>query len=501
MQMRTEFALHFLGTLGSTSHADDEIYFCAEGIHFMFTNFVPLHVGTNNDTVAGMNETLAINCQCVIGQVDSKQNTNKVWDDCSIWDDFHHKARCDPDSHQYQGKYISLLPGYDRMRHWSTIKYLCDVLHTKGILEMDCNNIINFICFAAFETNGIFLISSIVEKLVTSHCTSDTEFKKDYNRHRIYAALIFVAQCRNAVPCCESGYGSSNIPRFQFNDSGICVDLSFSKGSDLVIMDDDIKGIIKGKCWCVVEDLAKECFNLHSAVKSLDKRKRSDGVDTIGHRFYNRIQDIGGKGMGHEQAINFIQLASIFGFLPYDVINLVCVGPEMSNTYKAIIYFYKKTFDCNDHHCQDISEEEAQKHFSTAVQYIGSNLFSWNFTPAIVDNMLPILYTELDCCVDMNFSSELRDVVFLYEHRDGKLHHQQYRWKMDTNGKAFLQFLYVHKDGTIVLHGVSLLEVHRDGSEEATFGISLYWMDGFGRPWSGGVCQPLTHFLMPTKDR
>lgn len=53
--------------LGSTSHLDDEIYFRAEGIHFVFTNFVPLHVDTNNDAVVGMNETFVINCQYVIG--------------------------------------------------------------------------------------------------------------------------------------------------------------------------------------------------------------------------------------------------------------------------------------------------------------------------------------------------------------------------------------------------------------------------------------------------
>ena len=49
------------------SHPDHDRYFRAEGIHFVFTNFVPFHVDTNNDTVAGMNETLAINCQCIIG--------------------------------------------------------------------------------------------------------------------------------------------------------------------------------------------------------------------------------------------------------------------------------------------------------------------------------------------------------------------------------------------------------------------------------------------------
>jgi hypothetical protein len=421
-----------------------------------------------------------------IEKVDSERNTNKIWDDPSVWKDYEEKAKCDPDSRQYRGKYISLLPGYDRMRHWSSVKYLCDALHARNCnftMNRDC--IIGFICFAAFETNGTFLLSSIVDEVLSASNTFEEQFSDDFRKYGIYPALIFAAQSRNDIPCCESGYGTSDIPRFSFNNGGVCMDLSFSEGSDLVLMDDEVRGNIKDRCDSVVTQLGEECFNLHSAVKSLEKRKRSDGVEAIGRRFYNKIQEIGGQGVCHEQAINFIQLASIFGFIPYDLINWVCVGPTTSYTYQAINYFYKKTFDCDKRRCEDISVEDAQKHFSAAVQYIASNV-SWNFTSAIAYNMLSIMYSEMDCVIDMDSHSDLHDVVYLYEHRKQKLHHL-FRWKMDTVGKACIQCLIVKKDGKILNHGISVLGITRDGTEEVTWDITYYWTTGYGRSLSGGV--------------
>jgi hypothetical protein len=45
---------------------------------------------------------------------------------------------------------------------------------------MDCDDIIGFLCFTAFETDGTFLISSIVDELVTSHDYPETKFMKNY---------------------------------------------------------------------------------------------------------------------------------------------------------------------------------------------------------------------------------------------------------------------------------------------------------------------------------
>lgn len=191
------------------------------------------------------------------------------------------------------------------MCHWSTSKYLCDALHAKTLISMDRDRIIGFICFTVFETNGTFLISSIVDEILSDGYPSDKQFWDDNCKYGTYVALIFAAQSRNDMPCCcASGYGSSDIPRFQFNNGRICIDLSFSvEGSDLVLMDDEVKDNMKERCCSIVEELGEECFNLHSAVKSLDKRKRSDGVEAIGHRFYKRIQEIGGQCVGHEQTI------------------------------------------------------------------------------------------------------------------------------------------------------------------------------------------------------
>jgi hypothetical protein len=344
-----------------------------------------------------------------IENVDLERNSNRIWDDPSVWKDYEERVQCNPDSCQYQGNYISLLPGYDRMRHWSTVKYLCDALQAKHLnFAMNRDRIIAFICFAAFETNGTCLLSSIMDELLSGGYPSGDQFHNDFHKYGMYVTLIFAAQCRNDMPCCQSGYGSSDIPRFNFNNGGVCMDLSFSEGSDLVLMDDEVKDNIKARCDGIVRDLGEECFNLHSALKSLDKRKRSDGVEAISRHFYNRIQEIGGRGVCHEQAINFIQLASMFGFILYDLLNWVCVGPTTSYSYQAINIFYKEAlFDCDKRRSEDIRVEDAQKHFSAAVHYIASNV-SWNFTSAVADNMLSILlYTELVSVDNMNCKSDM----------------------------------------------------------------------------------------------
>ena len=65
-EMRKELALTFLNSLGISSNEINQKFFLAEGIGFVFNNFVPFHLDGMNDTASGMNETLAINCQCLI---------------------------------------------------------------------------------------------------------------------------------------------------------------------------------------------------------------------------------------------------------------------------------------------------------------------------------------------------------------------------------------------------------------------------------------------------
>lgn len=114
---------------------------------------------------------------------------------------------------------------------------------------------------------------------------------------------------------------------------------------DLLSFDHDSKNQIIERCFYIITELTEECYNSYCDISSLHhKKERVEHVESIACRFYNGIQDFGGPGVSHqEHAINFIQLASIFGFIPFNLINWVHVSPKSSDTDRAINYFYKKT--------------------------------------------------------------------------------------------------------------------------------------------------------------
>jgi RNA polymerase subunit RPABC4/transcription elongation factor Spt4 len=66
--VRKEMARTFLEILNVSSKDIHKKFFLAEGIGFIFNNFVPFHLDGMNDPSSGMNETLAINCQYLINK-------------------------------------------------------------------------------------------------------------------------------------------------------------------------------------------------------------------------------------------------------------------------------------------------------------------------------------------------------------------------------------------------------------------------------------------------
>jgi hypothetical protein len=334
-------------------------------IHFVFTNFVPCHIDTNNNRTAGMDETLAINCQCIIEQelaaipsvkkamkyfkldvgdplsfsmvlysrkvvgnfvkkhlqtnavitatfhgdksnlpdswwlikpllleierVDSEMNTNQLWDNPSILEDYIKKKRCDSDSEPYCSWYVPLLPGYDRMRHWSPIKYLVDVLHARHIIVMTRNNVMAFICFSTFQSNGNFLISSIIDELLMSTNPEDTSFMKDYKEHGLYAALVLATVCKNESASNESAHGVSAKWRFK-NCQGeassvLMIGVSMELNSSSAVK------FLKERCFYIVTEIAAECNKLYYDILSLNKKNRAERVEPLARCFYQKIQE------------------------------------------------------------------------------------------------------------------------------------------------------------------------------------------------------------------
>jgi len=61
-----------------------------------------------------------------------------------LLDDYIDKMQCD-DSAQYQGEYISLMAGYDKMHYWLPVKYLVDALHARKVINMTHANLMGLI--------------------------------------------------------------------------------------------------------------------------------------------------------------------------------------------------------------------------------------------------------------------------------------------------------------------------------------------------------------------
>ena len=153
--------------------------------------------------------------------------------------------------------------------------------------------------------------------------------------------------------------------------------------------------------------------------------------------------------MDHIYTLNFVQVAGLFGFLPMQMTRWACVNSPTSGAYKAINGFFKERNKSLGKTMTELSVTDAEKYFSDAVKWIQSNV-SWNFTPAIAENILCELNREKGTinCSEEWCPSPKKDVLYLYKHRGNTLHHL-YRWKHDQCGKAVLQVLLMSKDGTV----------------------------------------------------
>jgi hypothetical protein len=516
-KMRDDFALQFLQAVGRASSRVNEKCFLAEGVAFVFNNFVPFHVDQQNDTSHGMNETLAINCLCristelssipsirkamnlfhlnvgdplsfslvlysrkVIGdfikkqlklqsilnasnedsnnnlpdcwwllkplieafqKVDSEVNSNAIWDDPSLLDKFMDKVQRDHDGNaQYQGDYVLLSPGFDPMRYWSPVKYLFDALQARQIVKWNRHDALGLVCFASLEINGTFLLSSIVDDLLSNSDPINTLFMEEYKKYGLYAALIFAGYRKNKIDNEESGvrYGYSQKGREVYNERGTCERTPIAGETGLLSFSEENKDLLKQRCDDIVRSLLEELEETGRQTYEVATQKRKGTVDNVARFLIARVQRIAGPGISRVYAHNFMQVASMFGFIPFDLLGWTCIDDQTSDAYQMINNCYKNAFGRKVQ--DDLSVVDADRHFKAAVKYIASNM-NWNATAVTVKNTLIDLYRE---------SGALKkdDILFLFPHRNRAVNHL-YRWKMDNSGEAMLQVLLIDKDNKI----------------------------------------------------
>jgi hypothetical protein len=536
--MRKEMAHTFLETLGVSSTELHKKFFLAEGIGFIFNNFVPFHLDGMNDPSSGMNETLAINCQCLINkelslvpsvkkamnyfhlevgdplsfsmvlysrkvvgdyikkqlklksimdakdpgkdqklpdcwwllkpllekieEVESEANTNAVWDDFSLLDKYKTMSQSDPNTEVYDGKYCSLDTGYDNCRHWSCVKYLFDAMEAHKVLWWNRNDALGFICFASMETSNTLVLSEIIDDVLCSYIPKQHSLIQEAKKYGMYAALIFAAHRNNHDVCNDMEHGCSKLCRHDYTNKDACAVFFPS--------DEDHKEI-SDRCANIVHKIANACIALHESMKDMGTKRRKDAIDSEAMAFYNKVKTLVGPSVSDHKVLDFIQLACIFGFLPFDMIGWAPIYSTNSNAYKAINELHKCAFQQKG----ELPLEDATKHFNTAVKYIGSNV-SWNFTPALAHNILCKLHRDMS--KTSTDDSRLRpDLLYFYNHRKDVMHHL-YRWKMESCSKATLQMLLIKNSGKVA--GIyNIMEVSRDGMKYGSSSYHSYWSSGW----------------------
>jgi hypothetical protein len=561
---RAQFAAIFLKSLVDDDCVKSvEGFFRAEGVSFIFNNFVSFHTDTMNDPTPGMNDTLSVSCcveiteemasissvkkamelsklstgdpllfsmmvysrKCLrdhmkrqnkisamidtsvegfssinilskelnwlispllqaIQRIDSEVNTNAIWDNPLLMENLRSKVVRDTKTTQYQGDYVSLVAGFDKMRYWSPVRYLADALHAKGLISMTGENLMGYICFSSLETNGTFLLSCIIDNAMCTQDPLNCHFIREVKRYGVYAALIFAANRKNRNTGTGNVYGSSKVPRHQHHNRGSCDRFPIAGGTGLLSFSDGDKEKIAARCQRVVNDMLEMCADAFADMNNARKSHRNNYVDNVALSVYNGIQELGGPGIGHIFTLNFIQVAAMFAFLPYELTTWACVHSKTSGAYKAINSLYRRQVSAiiketgkNFKQWQsDLSLGDAENYFSSAVKWIQQNV-SYNFTHALAENILCELQRE-EGSVDDSIEwapSKKRDVLYFFKHRNGMMHHL-YRWKTDIKGTTILQVLLVSKNGEVDrVENLSYLSSEKKKDTIEVSSTAAYW--------------------------
>jgi hypothetical protein len=405
---------------------------------------------TSKDGLQSPSKFLIVPLLKAVTRVKSEMDTNAIWDDPSIVNTYTAMATIDKSSTQYTGYYCPLVAGFDKMRYWSPVRYLADVLTARNVITMTSLNLMGFVCFAGLETNGTFLLSGIIDDALMCHNPKYSTFANEVNRYGIYAALIFGGCRKNKDTGTGTCYGSSKLPRHQYHNRGTKA-APIAGNESLAYNDGDqaAKDAISEHCNKVTkamvslcDQLRRECYNIRMRAGSQTK------IEPLLKKFFEDVQRIAGKGVGHIYALNFCQVAALFGFLPMEMVTWAAVDSKSSGAYNAINLFYQKNMIA-DSNSPDLREDEAQKHFDEAVSWISGKV-SYNFTPALAENILCELQREK--CEETDSpdykESPKKDVLYMYKHRNSVLH-PLYRWKTDVRGRVTLQVLAVSLSGNI----------------------------------------------------
>jgi hypothetical protein len=162
----------------------------------------------------------------------------------------------------------------------------------------------------------------------------------------MYAALIFAAHRKNKHTGTGTVYGLSKVPRHQHHNRGSSASLPIAGGKGLLSFEGSNKVKIVEHSRSVVSHMLHICQEAVTEMQGNRSTKLgSSGVASIAQSVYEEVQQMAGLGIGHIFAMNFIQVASMFVFLPGELATWACVESKTSGAYKAINSLYQQEVD------------------------------------------------------------------------------------------------------------------------------------------------------------
>ena len=373
---------------------------------------------------------------------------------------------------QYNGSFARHLPSYDKMSYWSSlVDLLLDI--SINVKQLTAKEVMGFILFCALETNGTVLPVGIISERLKSP-EKRALFKLHIETVGMYYTLLRYA-VKGAIHRRTNNYGASTGSRhvhhnrtFFFKD-GTAVKCSNIAGAptdctiDVIYEDNEyntsnhaFRFAPKSEgnmydlfmhCEKVEElavDLCKKSRNgLFSKKKQKKKKKKrkKDATNFVDdelspeaiemENLLEAVKEMAGPGVGHIFALNFVQLASCFGFLPPSIMNFSSVASTASGGYKLIQQLYEKSRSVK------ITPNTAQVLFEGTVSHL-RNIFGFSISYPFIENMLCEIWRDRSLK-----KVAVRDYYYFHSHRDNCFHSLQNlsRFKYETGRTMSMELL------------------------------------------------------------
>ena len=242
-------------------------------------------------------------------------------------------------------------------------------------MDLDAIMVMGYIAFCSLEVNGTFLSCGIVNKCLAT-TESILEFKQSVSTHGMYNTLV-----RHAMAIAKLKglhvYTASEKGRHLGNNRG-CPGIPIV--GKIVVPESIIRGTkeekafhkkvfeaLDGECALIEKELLGACKELCKCVQDLAPKPKlrnsvpsgEDELSKLAKTFLKKIELISGKGVGPGFSLNFLQVASMFGFIPQNMMTWSTIQHNASGGYKFVKELYKAegsmtTSKANEYFCESV---------------------------------------------------------------------------------------------------------------------------------------------------